>query len=406
MKQISEEKLDRVIKEKELKWSFQIKENGIYGIEITASAKSWWQNLLKLSTFLKDDNLTLKIDDIPFPKKSGKRGLFDGEIAWNGNNLKGLKKTNFFIFKLKEGTHDLVFLADQTPKVEIIRIFKIEENEFSYSPKDNYPIKEGNRRQWLTIVLCNFGLNALKIKASAKQGKTFLFFKKDDSDLKLIVNDQIQKNQEPKSHKNWFWCGSTLKGKSKLFEKELNLGPDIHYLEFWTDRNPEMEEITIRIEELKKIPTVDNPKWTGNFKDDTEEILLARLIFGEARNQPLEAKIWIAWSVINRVEAKAWPNTLHEVILQPGQYDPFKSTDSNYSKIIDPLKRTDPQTVQAWRECYEIARVAVNKETENPTSATHFHGKGVTKEWFEKNVVPNGKFLQKIGDTYFYWSLN
>ncbi len=32
--------------------------------------------------------------------------------------------------------------------------------------------------------------------------------------------------------------------------------------------------------------------------------------------------------------------------------------------------------------------------------------RGITREWFEKNVVPDGKFLKKIGDTYFYWSPN
>jgi hypothetical protein len=41
-----------------------------------------------------------------------------------------------------------------------------------------------------------------------------------------------------------------------------------------------------------------------------------------------------------------------------------------------------------------------------PAEATHFHGIGVTRDWFEKNIVPNGKFLRKIGDTYFYWSPN
>ncbi|MFH1838209.1 MAG: cell wall hydrolase [Candidatus Kuenenbacteria bacterium] len=180
----------------------------------------------------------------------------------------------------------------------------------------------------------------------------------------------------------------------------------MHYIELWADRNPEIEEINLKIEEPKKIPTVDDPKWTGNFKDDPEEILLTRLVFGEARNQPQEAKIWITWSVINRIEAKAWPNTLYEVILQPKQYDPFKPTDLNYSKIIDPLREADFQTIQSWKECYKIAKIAVNKEIENPTLATHFHGIGVSMEWFEKNVVPNGNFLKKIGDTYFYWSPN
>lgn len=104
--------------------------------------------------------------------------------------------------------------------------------------------------------------------------------------------------------------------------------------------------------------------------------------------------------------AKSWPDTLYEVILQPGQYDPFKPTDPNYPIIIDPLNGADAQTVDVWKECYEIARVAVNKEIENPTSATHFHGIGTPREWFEENVVPSGKFLKKVGDTYFYWSPN
>ncbi|MDO9399125.1 MAG: hypothetical protein Q7T79_00340 [bacterium] len=245
--------LEKVISEKEFKWNFEIKEDGIYGIEITASVKSWRQNLFS-SNFFKDDDLTVKIDDSEFLKKSGKKGLFDGEIAWNGNNLKGLKKTNLFLIELNQGNHTLTFLADQKPKIETIKIYKLKEEEIIYLPKDNYPIQEGNQRQWLTIIFCNLGLKFLKIKASAKLGKGFLFFKKDDSDLKLIINGEIQKNQEPKSHKHWYWCGRTLKGNLKIFEKELNLKPDLHYLELWADRSPEVEEIKLKILETEIYP--------------------------------------------------------------------------------------------------------------------------------------------------------
>lgn len=55
MQQIFEEKLNKTIKEKEFKWSFGIKKEGLYGIEITASAQSWQQNFLK--SFFQDDNL-------------------------------------------------------------------------------------------------------------------------------------------------------------------------------------------------------------------------------------------------------------------------------------------------------------------------------------------------------------
>jgi len=249
MEIIREEDINCELKEKGFSWYFEVEKQGIYGIEITASAKSWWQNFLRLRLFFKDDDLTVKIDGIAFPKKSGKRGLFDGEVAWNGNNLKGLKKTNFFIIKLQSGKHTLDFLVDQSPKLEKIKIYQIGESEISYLPKDNLPIEDGNRRQWLTIILVNLDLNFLKIKASAKQGKRFLIFKRDDSDLKLIINGEIQKNKEPKSHKNWYWCGRTLKGKEKIFEKELDLKPALHYIELWADRTPKVQEIKVRISE-------------------------------------------------------------------------------------------------------------------------------------------------------------
>lgn len=412
MNRILSENFNKTIAGKESSYDFEIKKQGLYGIEIAASAKSRRQNFLSLRSFLRDDDLAVKIDDISFPKKSGKKGLFDSEASWNGSKLKGLNKTILFLIKLAPGIHHLNFLIEQEPKLESISIYQIQGNEISYLPQDNYPPQGGDRRPWLTIILCNLGLQSLKINATAKEGKKFLFFKRDDSDLKLIINGEIQKNQEPKSHKNWYWCGRTLKGESKTFEKEFIPKPDIHYVELWADRNPEVEEIKIGVgrdekaKQIKNIPTVDNPKWTGNFRDDTKEMLLARLLFGEARNQPQEAIIWIAGSVVDRTKAVAWPNTIKEVILQSGQYDTFKEKDPNYLKIINPLKGADPSTIRVWQQCYEIAKDIISGQTENPTTATHFHGVGVSKDWFLKNIVPNGKFLRKIGDTYFYSSPN
>jgi hypothetical protein len=100
-----------------------------------------------------------------------------------------------------------------------------------------------------------------------------------------------------------------------------------------------------------------------------------------------------------------------EVILQKGQYDPFKPSDdprSVYQKIINPIGYSGVEMAdkESWYECYQIARGVIAKEINNSTTATHIHGLGVSRDWFEKNVVPNGKFLKKIGHTYFYWSPN
>ncbi|MCG2809595.1 MAG: cell wall hydrolase, partial [Candidatus Portnoybacteria bacterium] len=215
-----------------------------------------------------------------------------------------------------------------------------------------------------------------------------------------------------KSHKNWFWCGRVSDGQEKEFNKELNLAVGLHYIELWADRMPEMKSIKFSLngsEPVKRIPTVDNPEWTGDFNDDLEDILLARLILGEASSQPYEAKLWVGWSVINRTQAKSWwPNTIHGVILQEGQFDPFKLNDFNFHKIINPLgfEKIGEADKKSWYECYKIANDIILRKTENLTEATHFHGIGVSRSQFEKNIVPNGRFLKKIGDTYFYWSPN
>ncbi|MBU3965006.1 hypothetical protein KJ575_05115, partial [Patescibacteria group bacterium] len=111
MNLLKKENLNLAVKNN-FNYTFEIPENGIYLIEIIASAKSWWQNLKNLKSFFNDDDLAVKIDDVDFPKLNGKKGLFDGEAAWNGNNLKGLAKTGIFLINFKKGNHTLYFLAD------------------------------------------------------------------------------------------------------------------------------------------------------------------------------------------------------------------------------------------------------------------------------------------------------
>lgn len=411
MDQLKKEKLNLAIKNSQ-DYSFEVSEDGIYLIEIIASAKSWWQNLKSFKSFFQDDDLAVKIDEIEFPKLDGRKGFFDGEAAWNGNNLKGLFKTNIFIINLKKGNHSLYFLADQRPILENVAIFKINGTEINYFPEENNPAQDGDRRQWLTVILAGVLIKNLSVKATVKNYPQ----NRDDDDIKIIIDGNIQKNEVDKSHRSWYWCGRILDGREKEFNRELNLEKSLHYIELWADKSPVLSfiKITLTSQEQppvfsKRIPTVDDPEWTGDFKDDMEYILLARLIFGEANNQPVEAKKWVGWSVINRIEAKSWwPDTIRGVILQEGQYDPFKPGDPTFNKIINPLyfDGISEEDKKSWHECYEIAKDIILKKTVNPTEATHFHGIGVDQNWYEKHIVPNGKFLMKIGDTYFYWSPN
>ena len=50
--------------------------------------------------------------------------------------------------------------------------------------------------------------------------------------------------------------------------------------------------------------------------------LLAALIFCEAGNQPYEGQVAVGAVVMNRVKSGAYPNTISEVVYQPGQFTP------------------------------------------------------------------------------------
>jgi len=241
MKKIIEKNFNKILNGKEFQWSFNIKSDGLYSIEIVASCKNWRQNLS-----IQDDDLAIKIGRASFPHKKNSKKLFDGEAAWNGNNLKGLKKTGLFVLPLKAGKHTLTFLIYKQPFLESVHVFQIEEKEFSYLPQDNPP-EDGNRRQWLAIAFRNIGVHNISIEAQAKTGKQYSNFLHDDADLKIVIDGIIQKNLEKKSHKNWYWCGRALKGETKQFSQQLDFQPGLHYLEFYADRSPVVQDIALNL---------------------------------------------------------------------------------------------------------------------------------------------------------------
>src|SRR3989344_5132755 len=239
MNLVQEEKPNKRI-EKEFKYNFEIKNEGLYVIEISARAKSWLQNTLKLISFFKDDDLAVRIDDIEFPKLSRKRGLFDSEAAWNGNKLKNLRQINLFFINLKTGEHSLDFIVNQSPYLETIKIYQsASEQNIVFEPAKNYKIEKGNRRPWFNFILIDIGFEKLKIQASADQGKS------DDDDLQLKINGKRQINDAANAHKYWYWCGRVLKGQSKTFYKEFNLSAGLHYVELWADNSPVLESVKL-----------------------------------------------------------------------------------------------------------------------------------------------------------------
>lgn len=63
MRLIKEEKISKEITGK-YSCNFTLPEDGLYLIEIIASAKSWWQNFKTSRSFFKDDDIFLYLDGL------------------------------------------------------------------------------------------------------------------------------------------------------------------------------------------------------------------------------------------------------------------------------------------------------------------------------------------------------
>lgn len=379
-------------------YNFSVDSGGTYTIYITAICKR------KIFLRVEIDGLALK--GITSKQRNQ---YFNIPPAWNGNELKGASETIVFVTKLIKDAHVIKFIPKGEveivgePKIilqdkgGLVTLFKDAKSE----KKDCQP--------WLAVVLINLPLKILDITVSCK--KKFL----DSDDVKIIIDDKIQKNKKAIWRgKNWFWRGTEINGKIQTNRFYPNLSTGTHFVELWSDGTPiikSLDILTVKDLAQKRIPSAEDPEWTGDFFDDPEEIILARLIFGEANNQSREAKEWVGWSVINRTKAKSWwPDTIRGVILQAGQYDPFKNDDDNFLKIINPLgyKNVGESDKISWFECCKIAKFLISENNHSPTEATHFNGfrEQEDRDWYEKNIVPKGKFLKRIDDTYFYWSPN
>jgi len=124
---------------------------------------------------------------------------------------------------------------------------------------------------------------------------------------------------------------------------------------------------------------------TIDFSKDTEQILLARMLFGEARDCSKLEKITIAYTAINRAkDGKKWNGeTLREAILKPCQYSCFNKGDPNKEKLMDPEKYDK----KSFQECLAVAEKVLCGEYEKfNAGATHyFNPKTVRKpEWADK----------------------
>ena len=227
--------------------NFETVDLGYYVILVTAKASAWWQNFPQfIKRFFQDDNLSVVLDNFPI------------ELKWNGNNLKGAKQTNVFLARLRPRLHFLKFKKTQTPVIIQTKIYKLSANDPDLVGILPAIEKDGDRRPLFKFALIRANANKLFVKATVLVGRKHRLFQQDDDDLKLRIDGQVVRNDLPKSHNEWYWCGraqSYIGTTARTLEKQLATNETI-LLEFDADRLPKIEALEIFLSKPTK-PSFD-----------------------------------------------------------------------------------------------------------------------------------------------------
>lgn len=269
----------------------------------------------------------------------------------------------------------------------------------------NDQAEDGDRRPWATYLLDDFPLRSFIYTV------TYARRRRDSDDVKIVVDTVVQASLfKTIKHRFWRLIGSFLPlispTKTETETITLNLPQQFHTVEFIADRMPLLHRFTIDFGTVTllptKTPTVDNPVWTEDFYDDSETMLLARAIYGEAGGESTEVKIAVGWSIRNRVEdsQQRWGETYHEVILQPVQYEPFNDPKSGpFKKITHPPVENSIER-QAWQDSFQAANLVIlAKKIDLTKGANHFY---VPSNQPKPDWANEEKFTVQIGVTRFY----
>jgi len=120
---------------------------------------------------------------------------------------------------------------------------------------------------------------------------------------------------------------------------------------------------------------------------DLDGFMLALCVWREARGEPLEGKILVAETIINRSVDGRWPRTIRGVILQQKQFSAFSSGDVNATLF--------PALDTSWEECCEAANFAMSNASQ--TGVNHYHALSVAPAWSYRM-----KQVRTVGNHVFY----
>lgn len=146
------------------------------------------------------------------------------------------------------------------------------------------------------------------------------------------------------------------------------------------------------IQDVSSEPQDYIPSRNSALAKQKELTLLTMCVYGEARSEPYEGKLAIAYVVINRAAEGGWyGDTIRDVLLKPYQFTCFDPRDPNYKKLFNPKKNL-------WNQCFKAAWNAYSSLNLDPTEgANHYCRTELSPPWIramqERGVIGNHKFF-------------
>jgi N-acetylmuramoyl-L-alanine amidase len=109
-----------------------------------------------------------------------------------------------------------------------------------------------------------------------------------------------------------------------------------------------------------------------SYNNDYNKVLLALVVWREARGEIEAAKVGVAWTIRNRVMKPGWWGTSWiSVILKPFQFSSFNHSDPNATKMPD---EDDHSWDDSLNAAYSVYTLGVNDPT---GGATHYFDKSL-----------------------------
>ena len=100
---------------------------------------------------------------------------------------------------------------------------------------------------------------------------------------------------------------------------------------------------------------------------------MVRTILGEAASEGPQGEAAVAHVILNRVAAGTYGKTAADVVMAPGQFEPW----STRSKELMAIQPTSP----GYRDAADIVDMAIDGEVPDPTGgATHFLNPAIVRQ--------------------------